>query len=65
MGPESIFDTLKDQLDLERHGGRTPDGVLVRVVQRLLAITTAVWHNDKQRLQDFSMRPDTDMRLRR
>jgi hypothetical protein len=43
---ESIFDTLKGQLDLEQHGGRTPTGVLVRVLQRLLAITTAIWHND-------------------
>jgi hypothetical protein len=43
---ESIFDTLKGQLDLERHGGHTPTGVLVRVLQRLLAMTTAIWHND-------------------
>jgi hypothetical protein len=28
---ESINDTLKGQLDLEQHGGRTPVGVLVRV----------------------------------
>lgn len=26
---ESIFDTLKGQLDLERHGGHTSTGVLV------------------------------------
>ena len=43
---ESIFDTLKGQLDLERHGGRTPTGVTVRVLQRLLALTAAIWHND-------------------
>jgi hypothetical protein len=43
---ESIFDTLKGQLDLERHGGHTPTGVVVRVLQRLLAMTTAIWHND-------------------
>jgi len=42
---ESINDTLKGQLDLELHGGRTPDGVAVRVTQRLLALTVAVWHN--------------------
>lgn len=42
---ESIFDTLKGQLDLERHGGRTPAGVIVRVWQRLLALTAAIWHN--------------------
>ena len=43
---ESIFDTLKGQLDLERHGGRTPTGVTVRVLQRLWALTAAIWHND-------------------
>lgn len=44
---ESIFDTGKGQLDLERHGGHTPAGVLIRVLQRLLALTAAIWHNDK------------------
>jgi hypothetical protein len=44
---ESIFDTLKGQLDLEHHGGRTPGGVAVRVLQRLLALTSAIWHNDR------------------
>ena len=43
---ESIFATGKDQLDLERHGGHTPTGVLVRILQRLLALTAAIWHND-------------------
>lgn len=44
---ESINQTLKGQLDLERHGGHTPAGVIVRVLQRILALTTAIWHNDK------------------
>jgi Transposase DDE domain len=44
---ESIFDTSKGQLDLERHGGHTPAGVLIRVLQRLLALTAAIWHNDR------------------
>ena len=44
---ESINDTLKGQLDLERHGGRTAGGVTVRVLQRLLALTAAIWHNDR------------------
>jgi len=44
---ESIFDTYKDQIDLERHGGRTPAGVLVRILQRILALTAAIWHNDR------------------
>jgi hypothetical protein len=43
---ESVNDTLKGQLDLERHGGRTIDGVTVRVLQRILALTAAIWHND-------------------
>jgi hypothetical protein len=43
---ESVFDTLKGQTSLERHGGRTAAGVIVRVLQRLLAMTTAIWHND-------------------
>ena len=44
---ESINETLKGQLDLERHGGHTPTGVLVRVLQRILALTAAIWHNDR------------------
>ena len=43
---ESINQTLKAQLDLERHGGRTPAGVCARILQRLLALTTAIWHNE-------------------
>lgn len=42
---ESVFDTLKGQLGLEQHGGRTPAGVIVRVLQRLLALTAVIWHN--------------------
>lgn len=44
---ESVNDTLKGQLDLERHGGRTISGVCARVAQRLLALTAAIWHNDR------------------
>ena len=43
---ESINQTLKAQLDLERHGGHTPTGVTVRILQRILALTAAIWHND-------------------
>lgn len=42
---ESVNDTLKGQLDLEAHGGRTPAGVAARVAQRILALTAAIWHN--------------------
>ncbi len=44
---ESIFDSYKGQLGLERHGGKTPEGVLIRVLQRILALTAAIWHNDR------------------
>ena len=43
---ESVNQTLKGQLDLERHGGRTPAGVCTRIAQRILALTAAIWHND-------------------
>ena len=42
---ESVNDTLKGQLDLERHGGRSIEGVTIRVLQRLLALTAVIWHN--------------------
>ena len=36
---------MKGQLDLERHGGRTTQGVYTRITQRLLAMAAAIWHN--------------------
>ena len=42
---ESVFDTLKGQLSLERHGGRTPQGLFTRVTQRLLALAACIWRN--------------------
>jgi hypothetical protein len=42
---ESINDTLKGQLSLERHGGHTPEGVWTRVCQRVLALAAGCWHN--------------------
>jgi len=44
---ESVNWTFKGQLDLERHGGRTDEGILVRVLARILALTAAIWFNDK------------------
>ena len=35
----------KNQLGLERHGGRVPAGLWARIVQRLLALNVAIWHN--------------------
>jgi hypothetical protein len=45
---ESIVNTLKDQLLLERHGGRTPAGLLARVTARILALCACI--NLNQRL---------------
>ncbi|MFZ0788552.1 MAG: IS982 family transposase [Chromatiaceae bacterium] len=42
---ESVNQTLKGQLDLERHGGRTLAGVFTRIAQRLLALAAGIWHN--------------------
>ena len=35
---ESIYGTLKDQLGLERHGGRTRTGVCVRILTLTIVI---------------------------
>jgi hypothetical protein len=40
---ESVNETFKGQLNLEQHRGRTPDGVIARVMQRILALTAAIW----------------------
>jgi hypothetical protein len=42
---EAIIWALKNQLGLERHGGRVPAGLWARIVQRLLALNAAIWHN--------------------
>jgi len=39
---ESIINSLKDQLHLERHGGRTPTGLLARISARILALCAAI-----------------------
>ncbi|MFC9730721.1 IS982 family transposase [Streptomyces roseolus] len=43
---ESVNGTFKGQFDLEQHRGRTPGGVIARVMRRILALTAAIWHND-------------------
>jgi hypothetical protein len=43
---ESVNQTFKGQLDLERHGGRTRPGVCARILQRICALTAAIWHNE-------------------
>jgi hypothetical protein len=42
---EALIWTLKHQLGLEAHGGRVPAGLGGRLVQRLLALNAAIWHN--------------------
>ena len=42
---ESIINTLKAQLGLEHHGAHTPQGLWVRVAQRLLALAAGIWFN--------------------
>jgi hypothetical protein len=42
---EAMIWTLKHQLGLERHGGRVPAGLWARILQRLLALNAAIWHN--------------------
>ena len=42
---EAIYGTLKGQLDLERHGSRTPAGVFTRIARRLLAMAACIWNN--------------------
>ena len=44
---ESTFDTLKDQLSLERHGGRTLTGLISRIARRLLALSAVILHNSQ------------------
>ena len=42
---ESIIDTIKGQLSLERHGAHTMPGLITRISQRLLALAAGLWHN--------------------
>jgi hypothetical protein len=42
---ESIIDSIKGQLSLERHGAHTTNGLICRIAGRLLALAAAIWHN--------------------
>jgi hypothetical protein len=42
---ESIVETLKDELTLERHRARTPNGLLARITARILALCAAIHLN--------------------
>jgi hypothetical protein len=39
---EPVNDTLKGQLDLERHSGHITEGLYARITQRLLAMAPAL-----------------------
>ncbi|MDX3214276.1 hypothetical protein PV318_01765 [Streptomyces sp. ME02-6991-2B] len=43
---ESANDTPKGQLDLQDHGRCRFQGVRIRVAQRVLAMSAAIWHNN-------------------
>src|SRR2546428_449359 len=42
---ESVYQTTKSQLSLERHGGHIPEGVWARICQRMLALAAGIWHS--------------------
>jgi len=42
---ESVFWTCKDVLSLERHGARTPENLVVRILVRLLALAACIYLN--------------------
>jgi hypothetical protein len=42
---EAIIWTLKNQLGLEHHNARVPQGLWTRILQRLLALNAVIWHN--------------------
>ncbi|MFJ5155912.1 hypothetical protein ACIQCF_30940 [Streptomyces sp. NPDC088353] len=44
---ESVDESFKGQLNLEQHHGRTPAGVVARVMQRILTPTTAIRRDDQ------------------
>lgn len=57
---ESIVNTLKDQLLLERHGGRTPAGLLTRITARILALCACINLNQRLGLPSRELTAYTD-----
>jgi hypothetical protein len=57
---ESIIQTLKGQLLLERHGGRTPAGLLARVSARVLALCACINLNQYLGLASRELAPYAD-----
>jgi hypothetical protein len=52
---ESVFQTCKDVLGLERHGARTITGLNAGIGLRLLALTAAIWLNHHLRRASRSL----------
>lgn len=52
---ESIIDTLKGQLSLERHAAHTMPGLMARISIRLLALAAAIRHNQLAGTWDRSL----------
>lgn len=42
---EAVIGTLKDQFGIEHPRAHKPDGLFTRVIQRLLALNSGIWHN--------------------
>ena len=57
---ESIIQTLKDRLCLERHGGRTPAGLMARVSARILALCACIALNQRLGLPSRELAPYAD-----
>ena len=57
---ESIVNSLKDQLLLEHHGGRTPAGLLARITARILALCAAINLNQRLGLNSRELTAYTD-----
>lgn len=57
---ESIVNTLKDQLLLERHRGRTPAGLLTRITARILALCATNNLNQRLGLPSRQLTPYAD-----
>jgi hypothetical protein len=57
---ESIIQTLKGQLLLERHRGRTPAGLLARVTARILALCACINLNQRLGLASRELTPYAD-----
>ena len=57
---ESIIQTLKGQLLLERHRGRTPAGLLARVTARILTLCASINLNQRLGLASRELTPYAD-----